>query len=77
MDSICEQFLNVVAPMHELFVEAQKGWADRVIEQPVGQVELSQLAATVRALRAESIPTPFEFTGSRATMPAVAALQSS
>jgi len=75
-DSICEQFLNVVAPMHNRFVEVQKTWADLVIEQPIRQAELSRLIATIRALRAEPAPTPLKMTGSRAATPAAEALQS-
>jgi uridine kinase len=75
-DSIYEQFWNVVAPMHERFVEEQKAWADLVIEQPTSHTELGRLIETIRALRAEPDPTPLEITGSRATMPPVAALQS-
>jgi len=75
-DSICEQFLNVVAPMHSRFVEVQKPWADLVIEQPIRQTELSRLFATIRALRTEPAPGPLEVTGSRATTPLVKTLQS-
>jgi len=53
MDSIREQFWNVVAPMHERFVEVQRPWADFVIEQPIGEVEIVQMIATIRALGEE------------------------
>ena len=75
-DSIYEQFWNVVAPMHERFVEVQKAWADLVIGQSINQTEFGRLVATIRALRAEPGPTPLEITDSRATTPQVAALQS-
>jgi uridine kinase len=75
-DSIREQFCNVVAPMHERFVEVQKAWADVVIEQSITQTELGRLVATIRALRAEPVPMPCEINNSRTTTPRVAALQS-
>ena len=75
-DSICEQFWNVVAPMHEHFVKVQKAWADRVIEQPIDQAELGRLIATIRALGSGLDPTPWTITGLRTTTPQVAALQS-
>jgi uridine kinase len=53
MDSIRNQFWNVVAPMHERFVEVQKAWADFVIEQPIGQPEFEHMIATIDALREE------------------------
>jgi uridine kinase len=75
-EAIRKQFWNVVAPMHERFVEVQKAWADLVIEQSITQTEISRLVATIRALRAEPGPTPLELTGSRATTPPVAAIHS-
>ena len=75
-DSIREQFWNVVAPMHERFVEVQKKWADLVIEQPITQVGLARLVATIHALRAEPAPTQSEFVHSTVTTPRVAAFQS-
>ena len=74
-DSIREQFWNVVAPMHERFVEVQKPWADRVLEQPISRVELGELVATIRALRAETLPASSDIVSLRTTRPQVAALQ--
>jgi uridine kinase len=76
MDSIHKQFWNVVAPMHERFVEAQKAWADLVIEQSFTQIALGRLVTTIRALRPKPDSTPLEISGARATTPLVAALQS-
>jgi uridine kinase len=75
-DSIREQFWNVVAPMHERFVEVQKAWADLVIEQPIAQTELDRLVVTIRALRVEPSSTQSEITQSRTTTPQIAARQS-
>lgn len=75
-ESICNQFWNVVAPMHERFVEDQKAWADLVIEQPISQSELERLIATIGDLRCEPCPPSGAFNGSRATLPPVAVLQS-
>lgn len=75
-DSIRKQFWQVVAPMHECFVEVQKPWADLVLDHSITQSELGRLVATIRALRAKSDPTPLEITGLQVTTPRVAALQS-
>jgi len=75
-DSIYEQFWNVVAPMHEQFVERQKAWADLVIEQSITQAALGRLIATIRDLRARPDPVPSEITVLRAITPRVAALKS-
>lgn len=74
-ESICDQFWNVVAPMHAHFVEGQKVWADLEVEQPISQPELDRLFAAVRGLRTESVPTPLEIISQTAT-PEFAALQS-
>jgi uridine kinase len=73
--SICEQFLKVVAPMHERFVEVQKAWADLVIKQPISHAGLGRLIPTIRARRAKPAPALFERTGSGPTAPGFAALQ--
>jgi uridine kinase len=75
-DSIREQFWNVVAPMHDRFVEGQKDWADLVIEQSITQTTLGRLVATIRALRAEAGPRPSKITGPRAITRQVAAIES-
>jgi uridine kinase len=75
-DSIRKQFWNVVAPMHERFVEVQKAWADLVIEPSITQIELGRLVATIRALRTEPGSTPFAITGSPTPTPEAAALKS-
>lgn len=72
-DSVREQFENVVAPMHERFVEVQKPWADLVIEQPISQTDLNQLDTRIRALRFESDSMAFDHYGSQPTTPQVAA----
>lgn len=74
-DSIREQFGNVVAPMHERFVEVQKPWADLVIAQPISQNDLDHLDARIRALGPESNSTPFDRYSSPPTTPQVAARQ--
>jgi len=74
-ESICEQFWNVVAPMHERYVASQKIWADLTIGQPISQSELDRLVTTVRALRTQPIPAPLEITSQPAAS-AVAVLQS-
>lgn len=71
-DAIRKQFLNVVAPMHERFVEVQKPWADLVIEESITQSELGRLVARIRALRAKPGPALLEITLSPTT-PQVAA----
>jgi len=75
-DSIRVLFQNVVAPMHERFVEMQKAWADLVIEHSITQTEFGRLVATIRELRAEPEPTPREVAGSQVTPSPVAAVQS-
>jgi len=74
-ESICEQFWNVVVPMHERHVKSQKIWADLTIEQPISQSELARLITTVRALRTQPVPVPLEIT-SQTAAPAVVVLQS-
>jgi len=75
-DSIRKQFWEVVAPMHERFVEVQKPRADLVIDHSITQSELGRLVATIRDLRAGPDPAPLEVAASPATTPRVAALQS-
>ena len=75
MYSAREQFWKVVAPMHQQFVEAQRAWADLVIEQPISQTDLDQLGATIRALQSESDPTLIAIIGSPPATPPVAARQ--
>ena len=70
-DSIRKQFVNVVVPMHERFVERQKAWADLVIEQSITHTKLGRLVATIHALRVEPGPTSSETTGARKTTPEV------
>lgn len=72
-DAIRKQFLTVVAPMHERFVEAQKPWADLVLEESITQSEFVQLVARIRVLRAGPDPDHLEITRSNATTPGVAA----
>ena len=74
--SINQQFRNVVAPMNARFVEVQKPWADPVLESPISKIELGRLITTIRALRTETGPTPWEIARSRITTPAMATLQS-
>jgi uridine kinase len=73
-ESICDQFWNVVAPMHERFVEGQKAWADLVINQPISQSELDRLVVAVRALRSDLVPATLEIASQTAT-PEFATLQ--
>jgi uridine kinase len=73
-DSIHKQFWEVVAPMHERFVEVQKPWADLVIDHSITQSELGRLVATIRDLGAEPDPIPLTIAVSQPTTPSVAAL---
>lgn len=75
-DSIHEQFWNVVAPMHERYVEVQKSWADLVIEQPISPAGFAGLVATIRALGVSPCPTPLESAPAWATTPRLSATQS-
>jgi uridine kinase len=43
-DSIREQFLKWVTPMHERFVAPQKKWADVSLSQPIGKKEIGWLS---------------------------------
>lgn len=72
-DSIRQQFWQVVAPMHECFVEVQKPWADLVIEHSITHTELGRLVATIRGLRAGP-DAALESPGPRVTTPHVAVL---
>lgn len=68
-DSINEQIRNFVAPMHERFVEPQKSWADRVMDQPISPTELEGLVTTIRALQPKPHQAPFSIINSLATAP--------
>ncbi|MCL4176669.1 MAG: uridine kinase [Verrucomicrobia bacterium] len=71
---IHKHFWNVVAPMHDRYVEVQKPWADLVLDHSITQAELGRLVGTIRNLRAESYPIPLTDAGLRAETPPVAAL---
>jgi uridine kinase len=42
-ESVRTQFWKTVAPMHRRFIEPQSAWADLVMKQPPGEMELSRL----------------------------------
>jgi uridine kinase len=46
-DSVCEQFIETVAPMHKKFVQAQVRWADVVLEGTFSETEVKALAARI------------------------------
>lgn len=46
-DSVCEQFIETVAPMHKKFVQAQVRWADVVLEGTFGEAEVKALATKI------------------------------
>lgn len=50
IDSIHQQFWNVVAPMNDRFVEPQRSRADLVIEQPITQADVTRLMNRIRSL---------------------------
>lgn len=75
-DSIREQFWNVVAPMHDRFVEVQKACADLVIEQPITESAFRLFVATVRALAVVSGLAPSQIGDSRTKTPELLAPQS-
>ena len=64
-ESIRAQFQNVVAPMHERFVEVQRPWADLVLEQPINDADYGRLVAAIRGLRAEPDPALLEIFASQ------------
>jgi uridine kinase len=74
--SIRKQFWEVVAPMHERFVEVQKPWADLVLDHSMTQSELGRLVATIRDLGTESDPIPLTTAVLQPTAPQVTPLQS-
>lgn len=45
--SVCEQFVETVAPMHKKFVQPQVRWADVVLEGTFGEVEVKALATKI------------------------------
>jgi uridine kinase len=75
-DAINKQFWEVVAPMHERFVEVQKPWADLVLNHSITQSELGRLVATIRDMGAMPDPIPVPTAVSPPTSPSVAASQS-
>ena len=46
-DSVCEQFIETVAPMHKKFVQAQVRWADVVLAGTFGEIEVKALATKI------------------------------
>jgi len=50
-DSIWEQFYKFVVPMHDQYVEAQKPFADLVLQHPLNQPDIDGLVASIRALQ--------------------------
>lgn len=48
-DSVREQFLKTVAPMHREFVAPQAKWADFILQQPPTETELRKLIKLIQA----------------------------
>ncbi|HSY16743.1 MAG TPA: zeta toxin family protein [Candidatus Acidoferrales bacterium] len=48
-DSVREQFLKTVAPMHREFVAPQAKWADVILQQPPTETELRKLIKMIQA----------------------------
>ncbi|MDB6057171.1 MAG: uridine kinase [Verrucomicrobiales bacterium] len=46
-DSVCEQFIETVAPMHKKFVQAQARWADVVLPGTFGESDVKALAKKI------------------------------
>jgi uridine kinase len=46
-DSVCEQFIETVAPMHKKFVQSQARWADVVLPGTFGAAEVKVLAKRI------------------------------
>jgi len=46
-DSVCEQFIETVAPMHKRFVQSQERWADMVIDGTFGESDVKALAKKI------------------------------
>lgn len=46
-DSVCEQFIETVAPMHKKFVQSQARWADVVLQGTFGEAEVKVLAKQI------------------------------
>ena len=59
--TVREQFFKDVAPMHERYVAPQASDADIVLHHSPHQVEVENLAETIRALAAEDEPQRDEF----------------
>jgi uridine kinase len=49
-ESVRTQFWKTVAPMHRRFVEPQARWADLVLRQPPGEMELARLVWRLQSL---------------------------
>ncbi len=50
--SVRKQFLTTVEPMHRKYVAPQARWADLVLEQRYGELEINRMVEQVLALRA-------------------------
>ncbi len=46
-DSVCEQFIETVAPMHKKFVQPQAKWADVVLSGTFGEPEVKALVKRI------------------------------
>jgi len=53
--SVRRQFNEIVAPMHETYVEPQMLWADLVLSHPLGEADVYQVAARLRDLLSPTI----------------------
>jgi uridine kinase len=46
-DSVCEQFIETVAPMHKKFVQPQARWADVVLSGMFGEADVKRLVKQI------------------------------
>lgn len=56
-ESVCSQFWDTVAPMHEEFVAPQAAWADLVMQAPLRETQVAQLAEMIGSNCISSIDT--------------------
>jgi uridine kinase len=57
-ESVRLQFHTTVAPMHRKFVDPQSRWADVVIRQPMGTVEIARVARLIQKISAPGKDLP-------------------
>jgi len=54
-DSVGEQFLKTVAPMHDRFVEPQAKWADIILTQPASEADIQEIVEIVQMEMLEAL----------------------